>query len=218
MTKILSLAACLALAGSAAAQTGTTGKPDDGKAGVFDAKKFIGKHDKNKDGTLARDELPEKMRKWFDRVDANKDGKLGDAELRQHAMRMWRSAPVEVVTVWVVEAVDPLTRQDVQQAYEAMRKIDADNDGKITEQEIKASYKDLVRKRIDTIVERYDSDDDGKLSKEEAEAGPLTRAFGQLDKNSDGHVDRSELERGAMPRKDTKERAGETSGGKSDNR
>lgn len=202
MFKFLSLTACLALAGLVAAQTGATRKNDERQPGLFDSKAFIKKYDKNNDGTLARDEMPEKMRKWYDRIDTDKDGKLTDAELRQHARRMWRSAPVEVVSIWVVEAVDPLTVSEVQQAYESLRKLDSDNDGKITEKEIKAGYKEMVKKRIDAVVERYDTDDDGKVSKEEAEAGPLTRSFKQLDANGDGYIDRAEMEKAAMPGRD----------------
>jgi EF hand len=40
-------------------------------------------HDKNKDGKLSKDELPEAARLFFDRADTNRDGFLDKSELRQ---------------------------------------------------------------------------------------------------------------------------------------
>lgn len=37
--------------------------------------------DKNKDGKVARDELPEQMQAFFDRMDANSDGFIDKAEM-----------------------------------------------------------------------------------------------------------------------------------------
>jgi len=39
------------------------------------------KNDKNKDGKLTKDELPERMQPMFDRIDTNKDKELDKAEL-----------------------------------------------------------------------------------------------------------------------------------------
>ena len=40
------------------------------------SQQFIERHDRNKDGKLSRDELPEQARRMFDRVDANGDGTI----------------------------------------------------------------------------------------------------------------------------------------------
>ena len=43
--------------------------------------------DKNGDGKLTKDEVPERMQRMFDRVDANGDGAIDKAELEQMAQR-----------------------------------------------------------------------------------------------------------------------------------
>ena len=49
--------------------------------------------DKNGDGKLAKDELPERMQSLMDRADANKDGFVDRAELTQYATQQMRRAP-----------------------------------------------------------------------------------------------------------------------------
>lgn len=165
----------------------------------FDAKAFLDKYDKNKDGKLSRDELPEGTRKGFDRIDADSDGKVTQSELQRHGERMARSGPVEVVTVWVVAAArDPIDREDLQNAYESLRKLDADNDGKITDKEIEKGRTEMISKRIDAMMRRCDGDNDGKISKEEAQCGGLSRYFDQLDRDKDGFIDRKDLEQAGM--------------------
>lgn len=198
---LVTSAACVALAAllSVPARAQDREKKSEEKGGgrgTFDAQKFIDRHDKNKDGSLSKDELPQGMRKGFDRLDANKDGKVSKDELQQHAARMWRSVPVEVVSVWVVEAhSNPFTREDLQEAYNCLRKLDRDNDGKITEQEIREGHHEMMKARLDRLMQQYDVDGDGKISQEEADAGPLGRAFKRLDQNGDGSIDRAELEK-----------------------
>src|SRR4051794_4696934 len=60
-------------------------KPAAPKEGplTFDVDRFLQDLDKNKDGYLTREELPESLRKHFDQIDTNKDGKISKEELRQ---------------------------------------------------------------------------------------------------------------------------------------
>lgn len=44
--------------------------------------------DKDNDGQISREEAPERMREFFDRLDANSDGKLSQEELKTHAQRI----------------------------------------------------------------------------------------------------------------------------------
>ena len=44
--------------------------------------------DKNRDGKLTKDELPEQMQAFFDRMDANSDGVVDSAELAELRRRM----------------------------------------------------------------------------------------------------------------------------------
>jgi hypothetical protein len=47
--------------------------------------------DKNKDGKVSKEELPERMQGIVDRADANKDGAMDKKELRQMAERFGQS-------------------------------------------------------------------------------------------------------------------------------
>ena len=50
-------------------------------------------YDKNGDGKLSKDELPERLKPLMDRADANKDGFLDKAELTEVAQRQGRRNP-----------------------------------------------------------------------------------------------------------------------------
>ena len=62
------------------------GGPDNRNA--FSAASFIEKimsNDKNKDGKLTKEELPERMQSMFDRIDTNKDKEIDKSELTKMA-------------------------------------------------------------------------------------------------------------------------------------
>lgn len=65
---------------------GGFGRPGGGRGG--DPKEMIERFkgfDKNKDGKLSKDELPEFLQQQFERGDANKDGFLDEAEIKKLA-------------------------------------------------------------------------------------------------------------------------------------
>ncbi len=67
----------------------TEGSPETGdrlNAGRM-AKGMIGRFDKNGDGKLSKDEVPEFLKERFDVMDSNKDGQLDEAELEQALSR-----------------------------------------------------------------------------------------------------------------------------------
>jgi len=159
----------------------------------IDAAKFIKHHDKNNDGVLTKDELPANMQKAFDRIDANKDGKITADEMKQHATRMSRGIPVEVVSIWVVEAEDAPSRQDLQEAYDTLRELDANHDGQISQDEVKAGHQKAMKRRLDSMVKQCDANSDGKLSRDECR-GWLRENFSEVDKNGDGFVTKQEIQ------------------------
>ncbi len=55
--------------------------------GAQDFVSRIMQHDKNKDGKITKDELPERAQRMFDRLDANSDGAITKAELEKMAQR-----------------------------------------------------------------------------------------------------------------------------------
>jgi Ca2+-binding EF-hand superfamily protein len=62
-------------------------------------------YDRNKDGALTRNELPECMRSAFDEIDTNRDGKLDRAELRQGWAALQPRRPSDLLFV-LVESSD----------------------------------------------------------------------------------------------------------------
>lgn len=100
-----------------------------------------------------------------------------------------------------------LSAEEIDGAPEALRKLDANEDGAVDMAEVSprggpaavAASGDrratAAAANADRLVKRYlqsDSDGDGKLSQEEAPAA-LKRQFEQLDKNTDGFLDADEL-------------------------
>lgn len=104
--------------------------------------------DKDKDGTISRDEAAAhpRMVKEFDAIDTNKDGKLDKAELMAHhkAMQAKRA-----------EAMG-----------ERFKKADTDNDGSLTKEEATAGKLPMVAAHFDLI----DANKDGKVTEEELKA------------------------------------------------
>jgi len=188
-----------------AAQPGTPGQPG-GPANAqntprFDAARFLKDHDKNGDGKLSKDELPAVAQKEFEHIDANKDGFITQDELQQHADRMARQRPqlVEVVFYSIDFSDEPVSVQELQTAYDQLRKLDKNNDGKIDESELKVFREQRKKERIDSIFTALDRNGDGKISKDEAR-GLWADNFTQLDKNGDGFLDRQEVEAAASHR------------------
>lgn len=201
----LGTACCLALvAGAQQPQTGQTGKQGHnegapGGAGQnaprFDAQRFIKDHDKNGDGKLSKDELPQAAQQDFAQIDSNKDGFISADELRQHADRMAQQRPQLVEVIWYAIDVpeDQPTVKELQSAYDELRKLDKNKDGKIDEGEVKALREERKKERIDGIFSALDKNKDGKISKDEAR-GLWADNFASLDKNKDGMLDRQEVE------------------------
>jgi len=72
---------------------GGPGGPGGGLGSPEDLVNRMMAFDKNSDGKLAKDELPERMQNIMDRADANKDGFLDKAELTAYATQQLRNAP-----------------------------------------------------------------------------------------------------------------------------
>jgi Ca2+-binding EF-hand superfamily protein len=158
------------------------------------AQKFLKQHDKNADGSLSRDELPAGLREEFGDMDANKDGKLSADELQTFASRLvFVPVPVEVVSWYVVEAAsDPPSRDDLQRAYDMLRKADANHDGTLSADELRAAREHAIQGRVDAIFKRCDTNHDGKIEKGEC-PDDLTGLFNRTDKNHDGAITKDEL-------------------------
>ncbi len=166
-----------------------------------DVEEFLKEHDKDKDGYLTREELPERFRHAFDRLDVNKDGKLSrDEFLRGWAHLQARRRTADVVHLLVeMSDSDPASLEELQHLYDTLRKLDKNKDGKIDAGELKAARTRIVKERVDNLFKELDANKDGKISREEAR-GWVKRHFDELDANKDGFVDRAELLKAASER------------------
>jgi Ca2+-binding EF-hand superfamily protein len=160
--------------------------------------RLLAEYDKNKDGFLQKDELPPRLRHYFDQMDTNKDGKLSREELQKGMVYFQeRRRPSDVVFVLVeMSDCDEDCGCEIQQIYDVLRKIDKNHDGKIDADELKAARRQILEDRIGHIFEELDANKDGKISREEAR-GRIKEHFDKIDTNKDGFIDRDELMRAA---------------------
>lgn len=179
------------------AQPGQPGQPGQTRGPRFNAERFIKDHDKNNDGKLSKDELPAGVQDSFAEIDADKDGFITKEELQAHADRMASRRPrmIEVVFFTIdVPEPDANPAEELQRAYDVLRKLDINKDGKIDAKEL-ANFRETRKKeRCDAMFKHMDKDGDGKISKAEAR-GLWADNFDQLDLNKDGFLDRTEIEK-----------------------
>jgi len=173
-------------------------KADKGRP-LVDVDEFIKEYDRDKDGYLSKDEMPDWLHYNFARLDTNKDGKISKEELQKGtAFLQQRRRPSDVVIVLVeMSDCDEGCGEEIQRAYEFLYKLDKNKDGKLDADELKAGREQVVKDRVDRFIKRLDADKDGKISKTEAR-GLIKEHFDQLDKDKDGFVDRDELTAGAV--------------------
>jgi len=135
-----------------------------------DAKTFIKRFDKNKDGKLEKDELPPRLAEAFPKIDRNSDGKL-DAKEVDEMMNMFRkrlakdkpqpsqpkkdaAAPPETANVPDFDSLDRnadgrLTREELKgkPLADHFERIDVNKDGKIDPKEYAAYFKKREEKK-----------------------------------------------------------------------
>ncbi len=169
----------------------------------FDAARFLKDHDKNSDRKLGKEELPAGVQEQFAEIDTNKDTAITQEELQAYANRMAQRRPqlVEVIFYALDVQDETPTIQELQDAYDELRKVDKNNDGKIDESELKVCQEHRKKERLDSIMTSLDRNQDGKIGKDEAR-GLWADNFAQLDKNSDGALDRQEIDAACSMRSD----------------
>jgi Ca2+-binding EF-hand superfamily protein len=176
----------------------------------FDVDRFLERYDKNKDGFIQRDELPERLQHAFDQIDTNKDGKLSREELEKGFVYLQRQRrPADFIHVLVeMSQEDAASREELQYIYDLLRKMDKNNNGKLEPEELKAACDQFVCDRVDELIADLDANKDGKISKDEAR-GRLKEDFDKIDLNKDGFIDREELIKAASKRLNPPPRPGE---------
>jgi len=112
--------------------------------------------DKNSDGRLTRDEVPERMQGLFDRADADKNGILTADEIRKSAQTS--APPARGEGRDGREGRGPGGPPSFMRLDPILAAIDTDSNGEISAQELAAAPASL---------KKLDKDGDGKLSAEE---------------------------------------------------
>ena len=179
-------------AGGGAELDESTPSPDD-------LAKQLMAFDKNHDGVLTPDELPERLQSLFTRADANHDGKLTPTELRTLAAKQAPPpAPPEreafrdpLVTALDTNHDGTLSAAEIAAAGTTLLTLDANHDGQLTSDEMRPRPPAPAEQAAHLIAES-DKNSDGKLSRSEA-PDFLQGQFERIDTNADGLIDRDEL-------------------------
>jgi Ca2+-binding EF-hand superfamily protein len=193
------------------------GSTPPGKPLRFDVEGFLKDYDRNKDGHLTRDELPPELRAAFDRLDTNKDGKISREELEHGVAHLHPPRrPSDFVYILIeMSDCDEQCAHEVQRAYDILRKLDKNNNGKIDPDELKAAREQIVKDRVDHLFKQLDANKDGKISREEAR-GMVRQNFDEIDRNKDGFITKQEMLEAAMEKPKADSGAGVTPRPKSD--
>jgi Ca2+-binding EF-hand superfamily protein len=185
------------LAAAAAAQAGSDESHRHRMAAV----------DPDGDGVVTRDEA--KAHPWladkFDSVDANKDGGLDKneltamhdahrAEMQARGEERWKAADTDG-NGSISRAEAEASKSWVAGQFD---KLDADKDGQLTRDEMKAARKEGHERMREHAVERFrtaDANGDGGIDLAEAQTGmpKLAEKFSTVDANNDGKVTPAEL-------------------------
>ena len=158
--------------------------------------------DRNGDGVLTSDELPERMQSLMAKADANHDGKLTPDEIRAYAKaqtgplgRVQSGAQVTRMDP-ILNALDAnhdgiLSADEIANAPAALLTLDLNHDGQLTPDETRIRPT-TPADRAAHLLDEWDTNKDGKLSKAEA-PDRIQAQFDQIDTNKDGFLDVGEL-------------------------
>ena len=169
--------------------------------------------DKNGDGKLQKEEVPERMQGVFERGDADHDGVLTLSEIRtlveadyrkknanteQDPDWILRSAMISMRLVPVLAVLDAnhdgkISAGEMDAAPAALAKLDVNHNGKLTDDEVRP---DAVTGLLARAFVAFDTNGDFRISMEEAKA-PAAESMRPVilaaDENKDGFVTIEEL-------------------------
>lgn len=158
--------------------------------------------DRNGDGVLTKDEVPERMQGMFSRIDANHDDKLTQDEIRASASnlkgpngRAQRGGEATRMDP-VLNALDTdrdgvMSATELAAAPTSLKALDKDGNGEISQDEMRPRQM-TPADRARHMLDEWDTNKDGKLSKPEA-PDRMQQQFDTLDTNHDGALTEEEL-------------------------
>ncbi|MBS1821479.1 MAG: EF-hand domain-containing protein [Acidobacteria bacterium] len=179
--------------------------------------------DRNGDGILTRDEVPERMQGLFNRIDANHDGRITPEEIRsstqnqsgpagrpQHSGDATRMDPI-------LNALDTnhdgvISAAEIAAAPASLKTLDKDGDGELSAEELRPKQM-TPADRAKHMLDEWDTNKDGRISKAEA-PDRMQQQFDVLDTNHDGYLTEDEIAAyfASMPQQMRRPEGGNTQG------
>lgn len=165
---------------------------------------ILERFDRDGDGRLAGDEIPGEGRIDLAKADRNGDGAVDLFEITVVLTeRMGERGGEGNMLARKLKEMDANADGVIEKAAwkgppERFDRVDADQDGRITEAEVKQALAAMgggdgrwMDKSADAAFRRFDADQDGKITAEEWKGRP--ESFKHLDANGDGVITREEL-------------------------
>jgi Ca2+-binding EF-hand superfamily protein len=158
--------------------------------------------DKNKDKKLSRDEVPERMAQFFDRLDDNKDGVVDEEEWnRRQRMGGGGNARLsELLTKFMDANRDAkVTREEFARVTQVFDALDKDKSGDLTQEEMAGFFMAINEVstqatggvEVNNLFDKFDKNKDSKIAADEMNN---EKTFKALDLDKDGAVTRAEAE------------------------
>ena len=158
--------------------------------------------DRNGDGVLTQDEIPERMKGLLTRADTNHDGKITPDEIRASAKT--QSGPIgrpqrtgdatrmdPVLNAIDIDHDGVLSAAEIAAAPTALKTLDKDGDGELSAAELRPKQM-TATDRAKHMLDEWDTNKDGKITKAEAPER-MQQQFDTLDTNHDGALTEDEL-------------------------
>lgn len=158
--------------------------------------------DRNGDGILTKDEVPERMQGMFARIDTNNDGKLTQDEIKASAAaQRGPNGPAQrggeptrrdpLLNALDTDHDGVISREEIAAAPASLKVLDKDGDGTISQTELRPPQM-TPTDRADHMLDEWDTNKDGKITKPEA-PDRIQEQFEKIDTNNDGFLTKDEL-------------------------